>query len=172
VPHAVAFLSTLLVAWHSDRVSEKTAHVGVPYVLGAVVLATFGAATRRSGVGGFVVLTLSMGLLWGGQSTMCARVVGLAPPAQAGMTLALFNAVCASLGGGAGPIAVGAILKGLGSFELAAIVLGLCAGVAGCIMLCIFAWERGWFAKCCGGRRGWTADASASAAATVPVVKT
>jgi len=76
VPHLVAFLSTLLVAWHADRTNEKTAHVGVPYVLGAVVLACFGAVSRVSLVGGFVVLTVAMGLAFGGQSTMCARVAG------------------------------------------------------------------------------------------------
>lgn len=76
VPHFVAFLSTLLVAWHSDRVREKTAHVGLPYVVGAVVLACFGPVVRVSTVGGFVMLTAAMGCAFGGQSTMCARVAG------------------------------------------------------------------------------------------------
>ena len=67
---------------------------------------------------------------------------GLTPPAQAAITLAIFNAVCASLGGFAGPLAVGAILQALGSFELAAVVLGACAGVAGSTMLGVYFWER------------------------------
>jgi MFS family permease len=135
-------LSTLAVAAHADYRKEKTAHVGVPYVLGAVALACFGPAARAAPAAGFVVLCLAMAAAYGGQSTMCARVAGLSPPARAAVTLALFNSICASLGGFAGPVIVGAILKALQSFELAAVVLGLCMGVAGVIMLCVFAWER------------------------------
>lgn len=151
MPYLVAMLATLAVAAHADWRKEKTAHVGVPYVLGAVVLACFGPAARASPAAGFAMLTLAMGLAYGGQSTMCARVAGLGPPARAAVTLGLFNSVCASLGGFAGPVVVGAILKALGSFELAAVVLGLCMGVAGAVMLGVFAWERRW--RCCGRRR-------------------
>ena len=76
IPYAVAVLSTLAVAAHADRRNEKTAHVGVPYVIGAAVLACFGPVARASTAGGFVMLTAAMGLLYGGQSTMCARVAG------------------------------------------------------------------------------------------------
>lgn len=142
VPYFVAFVSTMLVAWHADRVGEKTAHVGVPYVIGAVVLCCFGPVASVSTRGGFAMLTLAMAFAFGGQSTMCARVAGLTPPAQAAITLSLFNAICASLGGFAGPVAVGAILSALKSFALAGVVLGLCMGVAGAIMLAVYALER------------------------------
>jgi ACS family tartrate transporter-like MFS transporter len=142
IPYVVALLSTMAVAWHADRRKEKTLHVGVPYVVGGAVLACFGPVVRVSPSGGFVMLTAAMGFAFGGQSTMCARVAGLTPPAQAAVTLSVFNAICASLGGFAGPIVVGAILAALGSFELAAVVLGLCMGVAGTIMLCVFWGER------------------------------
>ncbi|KAI8472711.1 MAG: major facilitator superfamily domain-containing protein [Monoraphidium minutum] len=142
VPYAAAMLATIAVAAHADWRGERTAHVGVPYVLGAAALACFGPAARASTAAGFAVLTLAMAALYGGQSTMCARVAALTPPAQAGVTLAVFNSVTASIGGIAGPAVVGAILTALGSFEQAAVAMAACAGAAGAIMLAVFAWER------------------------------
>lgn len=76
IPFATAAICTVLVAAHADRVNEKTAHVGAPYVAGAIVLACFGPVARVNAAGGFAMLTIAMGLLYGGQSTMCARVAG------------------------------------------------------------------------------------------------
>ncbi|KAI8472374.1 MAG: major facilitator superfamily domain-containing protein [Monoraphidium minutum] len=142
VPYFFAAISLMAVAWSSDRTGEKTAHVAIPVVLSGAVLSCFGAVARRSAVGGFVILTASLGLAFAGQSTLVARAAGITPPAQAGITLGILNAVCSALGGFTGPLVVGGIIRALHSFEIVAIVMGALLMAAGLIVLGVYVKER------------------------------
>lgn len=158
VPYAVAALSLVAVAWHSDRCKEKVLHTAAPWMAGGVILACFGAVARRSLPGGFVMLCAAMGLAYGGQSTLCAVAAGITPPAQAAITLGIMNAIIAALGGFIGPFVVGAIVRSLGSFEGATAAMGAFLLGASAIMLGVWAWQRRWVGAG-GGGAGWAAAA-------------
>jgi len=87
IPYVFSAICLVGVAWSSDRHHERTAHVAIPWLLGAIVLACFGTVAKHSVAGGFVMLTLAMGLVFGGQSTLATRAAGTASPSHAAMSL-------------------------------------------------------------------------------------
>jgi hypothetical protein len=70
-----------------QRTQERTLHMAVPWMMGSIVLSFFGLVARHSVVGGFIVLTAALGLVFGGQSILAARAAGIVPPSHVAISL-------------------------------------------------------------------------------------
>lgn len=76
IPYAMAAAAMTLTTWHSDRVRERTLHVGVTAMIGSVFWLCFGPMYHLSFAAGFVSLVLSMAFAYAQVGVMYARVSG------------------------------------------------------------------------------------------------
>lgn len=73
VPYVCAACSMLAIAWHADRVGERTLHFAMPYFAGGVVLACFTPLYAANFAAGFVALVINMMCAYGGQAVLVTR---------------------------------------------------------------------------------------------------
>ncbi|WIA31251.1 hypothetical protein OEZ86_001249 [Tetradesmus obliquus] len=144
IPYVCATAANLAVAWHADRVNERSLHTGVPFVLGGVVLSCFTVLTRLSFAAGFAGLVVAMTCAYAGQSTLLASVAASLDPQHAGVGLALFNAACAAVGGFAANAIAGGLAQRMGSFSLATIVMGVFMAAAGLLAAGLGIYQQCW----------------------------
>ncbi|WIA11101.1 hypothetical protein OEZ85_011245 [Tetradesmus obliquus] len=144
IPYVCATAANLAVAWHADRVNERSLHTGVPFVLGGIVLGCFTVLTRLSFAAGFAGLTVAMTCAYAGQSTLLASVAASLDPKHAGVGLALFNAACAAVGGFAANAIAGGLAQRMGSFSLATIVMGVFMAAAGLLAAGLGIYQQCW----------------------------
>lgn len=76
IPYVTAAAAMALLAWHSQRVNERTLHIGVTAMAGAAFWLCFGPMYNASFVAGFVSLVLTVGLAYCQMGVMYARVAG------------------------------------------------------------------------------------------------
>jgi hypothetical protein len=76
IPYIFGGTSTVLLAWHADRVNERTLHFAAVYVAGGAVLACFVPMYSAAFAAGFVALVVGMMAVFAGQPVMTCRVRG------------------------------------------------------------------------------------------------
>jgi hypothetical protein len=76
IPYVFGGASTILLAWHADRVNERTLHFAAVYVAGGAVLACFVPMYSAAFAAGFVALVVGMMAVFAGQPVMTCRVRG------------------------------------------------------------------------------------------------
>jgi hypothetical protein len=76
IPYAMAAVVMSLTAWHSDRVKERTLHIGVTALIGAVFWLCFGPMYHLSFAAGFVSLVFAMMFAYAQVGIMYAKVTG------------------------------------------------------------------------------------------------
>jgi hypothetical protein len=76
IPYAMAALAMSVTAWHSDRVGERTLHIGITAIIGSVFWLSFGAMYHLSFAAGFVSLVMAMMFAYAQVGVMYARVSG------------------------------------------------------------------------------------------------
>lgn len=76
IPSLTAAVVMVLVAWHSDRVNEKSLHVAVPYLLGGLFLLCYTPMASLSFAAGFVGLVIAMTAANAATGVISSRVVG------------------------------------------------------------------------------------------------
>lgn len=64
------------LASSSAHFREKELHIGVPWILGGVILALFEPLYKRAFAAGFSVIVVALTLAYSSQSIMFARVTG------------------------------------------------------------------------------------------------
>uniref|UniRef100_A0A383W9P8 Major facilitator superfamily (MFS) profile domain-containing protein n=1 Tax=Tetradesmus obliquus TaxID=3088 RepID=A0A383W9P8_TETOB len=134
IPYFCAAISMWSTAWSSERHKERTLHVGLPCVVGGIVLAFFKELYVANFVAGFAAIVIAMACAYSGQSVMFAKITELLDTQHAGVGLAIFNAVGAAIGGFSGPWTVGAIVGQVGSFVPAMVYMGMFLLAAGLML--------------------------------------
>jgi hypothetical protein len=76
IPYCMAAIAMWIWASSSHRFGEKDFHIGVPWIVGGVVLAFFELLYKVSFVAGFSVIASALTLAYSSQSVMFARVTG------------------------------------------------------------------------------------------------
>lgn len=76
IPYTMAAIAMSVTAWHSDRVRERTLHIGVTAMMGSVFWLCFGPMYKRSLAAGFVSLVFTLALAYAQMGVMYARVTG------------------------------------------------------------------------------------------------
>ncbi|WIA31173.1 hypothetical protein OEZ86_001180 [Tetradesmus obliquus] len=148
IPYFCAAISMWSTAWSSERHKERTLHVGLPCVVGGIVLAFFKELYVANFVAGFAAIVIAMACAYSGQSVMYAKITELLDTQHAGVGLAIFNAAGAAIGGFSGPWTVGAIVGQVGSFVPAMVYMGMFLLAAG---LMLTGW--GFYEQVCKRRR-------------------
>ena len=76
IPYAMAAVAMTLTTWHSDRVGERTLHIGMTAMVGSVFWLCFGPMYHQSFTAGFVSLVITLALAYAQMGVMYARVTG------------------------------------------------------------------------------------------------
>jgi len=87
IPYTMAAIAMSVTAWHSDRVRERTLHIGVTAMVGSVFWLCFGPMYNRSLAAGFVSLVFTLALAYAQMGVMYARVTGVLCLAGSGLSL-------------------------------------------------------------------------------------
>uniref|UniRef100_A0A383VZ56 Major facilitator superfamily (MFS) profile domain-containing protein n=1 Tax=Tetradesmus obliquus TaxID=3088 RepID=A0A383VZ56_TETOB len=124
IPYIFGGASTLLLAWHADRVNERSLHCAAVFVAGGAVLACFVLMYQAGFAAGFVALVVGMMAVFAGQPVMTCRVRASLQAKHAGIGLALFQAVSTVVGGFAGPYLFGSLLSQQQAFTAATVLMG------------------------------------------------
>jgi hypothetical protein len=76
IPYAMAAVAMSITAWHSDRVRERSLHIGLTAIAGGVIWLCFGPMYQLSFAAGFASLVLALALAYAQMGVMYARVSG------------------------------------------------------------------------------------------------
>lgn len=76
LPYALAAIGMTLTSWHSDRLRERTLHIGLTAMAGSIFWLCFGPMYHVSFAAGFVSLSLTLCLAYSQMGVMYARVAG------------------------------------------------------------------------------------------------
>ena len=76
IPYCCAAVAMWALASSSAHFREKELHIGVPWILGGVILALFEPLYKRAFVAGFSVIVVALTLAYYSQSIIFARVTG------------------------------------------------------------------------------------------------
>lgn len=76
IPYATVAVCMSITAWHSDRVHERSLHIGLTAITGAIVWLCFGPMYHLSFAAVLVSVVLALGLAYAQVGVMYARVSG------------------------------------------------------------------------------------------------
>lgn len=99
IPYATAAACMSITAWHSDRVHERSLHIGLTAVAGAIFWLCFGPMYQLSFAAGFVSVVLALGLAYAQVGVMYARVSGTCVSGSEGCHKAAVCFCCFRQGG-------------------------------------------------------------------------
>lgn len=91
IPYLTAAIAMWLLACSSHHFREKEFHIGVPWMVGGIVLTFFKPLFNTSFVAGFAVIALAITLAYSSQSVMFARVTGRLMQALLAWATAVWN---------------------------------------------------------------------------------
>lgn len=98
IPYATAAVCMSITTWHSDRVHERSLHIGLTAIMGAIAWLCFGPMYHRSFAAGFVSVVLALGLAYAQVGVMYARVSGTCVCVSAGCLVAAVCLCCVRQG--------------------------------------------------------------------------
>lgn len=137
IPYLCAAIGMWWIANSSHRFREKDFHIGIPWVIGGVCLAIFEPLYKRSFAAGFSMIVIAIVLAYCTDSVMFARVAECLDARHAGVGVAIYNAIAASVGGFLGPFVVGGLVQRTGSFVSSMVVMGGFLAFAGLMMVAL-----------------------------------
>lgn len=76
IPYFCAAVAMWVIASSSHHFQEKEFHIGMPWVVGGILLAFFEPLYKRAFAAGFCVIVIAITLAYSSQSVMFARVTG------------------------------------------------------------------------------------------------
>jgi hypothetical protein len=133
IPYAAASLAHVANAWHSSATGEWRWHIAGCWWGGAAALLLLPAAAALHPAAGFLALTAAHVGVNGANGLQTGLVARCLPPGDKALGLAAYNSL-GSLGGLVGPVVVGALVDASGGYGAAAVVMGVCLGVAGAMV--------------------------------------
>lgn len=150
VPFLFAAGASVLIGRHSDKTGERTFHIAIPALLGALGFMA-AAMTNNLVIGGIGIIVATTGI-WVSNTvawTLPSRYLAGAALASG---IALINSL-GNLGGFFGPYVVGWVREVSGGYHAALFVLGICLAIDGCIVLTLhFVGMRRGVVPAAGGR--------------------
>ncbi len=148
VPFLLAAIAGVVIGRHSDKVNERTFHIAVPALIGALGFVA-AAATDNLVVGGIGICLATIGI-WVSNTIAWTLPSRYLTGAALASGIALVNSV-GNLGGFFGPFIVGWLKEMTGGYRRPLLVLGACLALNGVIILVLHL-----------NRQGKTARAAAS----------
>lgn len=136
IPFTCTAITSVLLAWHSEKKQERKFHVGVGYITGAAVFVFLPAVSELGMMFEFLMLTVMLSASHGVSGILVSLGSSYLTHETRAIGLALLNSL-GHLGGYFGSALMGMMVEEHGGYVEAILVLSALLAMAGVIVMCL-----------------------------------
>ncbi|GMH40980.1 hypothetical protein BSKO_08890 [Bryopsis sp. KO-2023] len=134
IPFTCTAITSIFLAWHSEKKQERKFHIGIAYITAAVVFVFLPIASEMGIIFGFVMLTVMLSACHGVSGILVSLGSSYLTPETRAIGLALLNSL-GHLGGYFGSELMGIMVEQNGGYVEAILVLSSLLTAAGLIVM-------------------------------------